>query len=84
MYEEAEAIDETTYKQLIGKLIYITHSRPDIAFSVNFLSKFTHKSSKYHYGVAKHILRYLVGTKDFAIFYKRRTKCAVQGNSDSD
>ncbi|GJU08199.1 retrovirus-related pol polyprotein from transposon TNT 1-94 [Tanacetum coccineum] len=54
-----EAADGTMYRSLIGRSIYLTHSRPDISFSVGLLSRFMHKPSKHHLGAAKRVLRYL-------------------------
>lgn len=69
MYEDADGVDETKSRRLIGKLLYVTHSRPNIAFLVNLLERFTHKPTRIHQGAAKHILRYLAGTIDFGILY---------------
>jgi hypothetical protein len=50
------------YSSLISGLIYVTHTRPDITFAVEILSRFMQEPLVVHYGVAKRILRYLVGT----------------------
>lgn len=49
------------YQRLVGKLIYLTISRPDIFFSIHVLSKFMHKPTVLHYQVALRVLRYLKG-----------------------
>ncbi|GJV49096.1 putative RNA-directed DNA polymerase [Tanacetum coccineum] len=49
----------TEYQKLIGKLIYLTHTRPDIAYSVHCLSQFMHKPLKSHLKIALKVLRYL-------------------------
>lgn len=71
LFDEAESIDATTYRTLIQKLIYMTQSRPDIAFSVNLLPRFMHQPTKVQFGAAKQILRYLAGTMDHGIYYTR-------------
>ncbi|GKA26081.1 retrovirus-related pol polyprotein from transposon TNT 1-94 [Tanacetum coccineum] len=79
-----EAADGTLYRSLIGRLIYLTHSRPDISFSVGLLSRFMHKPSKHHLRAAKRVLRYLAGTKDFGIWFQRTKDFKLKGYTDSD
>lgn len=78
------AADGNVFKSLIGRLIYLTHSRPDISFSVGVLSRFMHKPSKHHLGAAKRVLRYLAGTKDFGIWFQRTQDFKLKGYTDSD
>lgn len=54
--------DPTIYQRLLGKLIYLTISRPDIAFSVQLLSQFMWSLTSVHFQAAKKLLRYLAGT----------------------
>lgn len=60
LFEESQLADITAYRKLIGKLIYVTQSRPDIAFPINLLSRFMDHPTKNQFGAAKQILRYLV------------------------
>ncbi|OIT23111.1 putative mitochondrial protein, partial [Nicotiana attenuata] len=53
-----EKVDGSYFRSLVGGLIYLTHSRPDISFSVGVISRFMHKPLKHHLGAAKRILRY--------------------------
>lgn len=76
--------DAGTYRSLIGRLIYLTHSRPDISFSVGVLSRFMNSPTKYHMGAAKRILRYLGGTTSYGILYERGIVGKLEGYSDSD
>ena len=55
----SETVDATMYRQMIGSLMYLTNTRPDIFFAVNTLSQFLIDSRNVHLIVAKHILRYL-------------------------
>nr|GEV66681.1 retrovirus-related Pol polyprotein from transposon TNT 1-94 [Tanacetum cinerariifolium] len=48
--DDSGMADSTLYRSLVGRLIYVTHSRPDIAFSVGMVSRFMHKPSKHHFG----------------------------------
>lgn len=65
----AKKTDAKKYRSLIGRLIYLTHIRPDISFSVGMLSKFMNCPTKYHLGAAKRIWRYLAGTTGFGLWY---------------
>jgi hypothetical protein len=60
------------YKQILGSLIYaLSQSRPDIAFSVGFLSRYMVGYSKAHWEGAKRVLKYLGKTKDFWLRYEK-------------
>ena len=48
--------DAKVFRSLVGGLIYLTHTRPDIAFSVGIVSRFMHSPSKHHLRVARQIL----------------------------
>ena len=52
-------VDERLYKSLIGCLMYLTTTRPDIQFAVNLLSRFMHYASELHLKAAKRVLRYI-------------------------
>jgi len=52
-------VDSTLYRQLVGSLIYLTHSQPDISFAVSMVSRFMQKPHESHWLVAKRILRYI-------------------------
>nr|GEX43021.1 retrotransposon-related protein [Tanacetum cinerariifolium] len=64
-------MDETLYKSLVGSLMYITTTRPDIQFVVSYISRFVSKPTEVHFAAAKRVLRYLQGTLDYGIWYKR-------------
>ena len=71
------------YRQLVGSLLYLTHIRPDIAFAVGFVSRFSQDPRESHRKAAKRILRYLKGTVRFGIQYTAGTPKLV-GFTDSD
>jgi hypothetical protein len=57
----------TKYRQLVGILIYLTTTRPDISFVVGILSRFIQNPCEGHWSTAKRVLRYLKETQDFGL-----------------
>ncbi|KAL4580545.1 hypothetical protein LXL04_016743 [Taraxacum kok-saghyz] len=74
----------TDFQKLIGKLIYLTITRPDISYSVQVLSQFMHKPTKYHLNVALRLLRYLKGSPGKGIAIRKSDVLNLQGYSDGD
>ena len=60
-------IDATIYRQMIGSLMYLMNTRPDICFAVNTLSQYMVDPRQVHLVVAKHVLRYLKGMIDYGL-----------------
>eukprot|EP01018_Ginkgo_biloba_P037381 Gb_30022 [translate_table: standard] len=60
--DEGVKIVGTLYRRLVGSLIYLTTTRPDIAFAVGIVSRFMAEPKQSHWLAAKRILRYLQGT----------------------
>ena len=63
--DSSELVDVTQYIQIIGSLMYLTNTRPDICFVVNTLSQYLVQPRRVHLIAAKHVIRYLKGTIDF-------------------
>ena len=61
------------YRRLVGKLIYLTHTRPDISFAVGMVSQFMHQPQKEHMDAVMRILGYLKGNPGRGIFFKKGT-----------
>jgi hypothetical protein len=80
----SELIDATLYKQIIGSLMYLTNTRPDICFAVNTLSQFLVEPRRVHLVVAKHVMRYLKGTLDCGLSYNGDHDFRLSGYTDSD
>ncbi|KAK4390124.1 Retrovirus-related Pol polyprotein from transposon RE2 [Sesamum angolense] len=66
----ANRAPSSTYRNLIGNLLRLTATRPDIMFATSVLSRFMQGPSQIHFGAAKRILRYLQGTLDYRLVYK--------------
>ena len=65
----SELVDVTQYRQIIGSLMYLTNTRPDICFVVNTLSQYLVQPRRVHLIAAKHVMRYLKGTIYFSLYY---------------
>lgn len=74
----------TSYQQIIGELIYLTITRPDIAFAVHILSQFMQKPTNIHMQAAKRVLRYLKGTVEQGVLLASQTAAVLTAYSDSD
>jgi hypothetical protein len=77
-------VDSTLYHQLIGSLMYLVNTRPDICFVVNTLSQFMVEPRRVHWVAAKHVLRYLCGMVDYGLDYHRGDGVHLVGYTDSD
>ena len=54
-------VDATLYRQLVGKILYLTHTRPDLSFVVGLVARFMHQPHESHWKEAKIILIYIRG-----------------------
>jgi len=77
-------VDQTKFRQLIGSLLYLTTSRPDIMFSVCLCARFQAKPKESHYVAAKRILKYLKGTTKVGLWYPSEVSLNLVGYSNSD
>ena len=75
--EKAEICEsDIKYRNLIGALLYISSfTRPDISYSVNYLSKYQNSYNETHWKYALRILKYLYLPKDLMMNYKRNVNC---------
>ena len=80
----SELVDATMYHQMIGKLMYLMNTRPDICFTMNTLSQFLRDLKNVHLIVAKYILSYLKGTVDYGLKYEVNHKINLEGYVDLD
>ncbi|KAM1447548.1 hypothetical protein ACFXTO_006639 [Malus domestica] len=69
--EDGVRIDSTLYKQMVGSLMQLTATRPDLMFIVSLISKYMERPTEIHLQAAKRVLRYLKGTLNFGMFYKK-------------
>ncbi|XP_019238229.1 PREDICTED: uncharacterized protein LOC109218328 [Nicotiana attenuata] len=82
--EQGTPIDETRYRGMIGSLLYLTASRPDIMFSVCKCAKLQSAPKESHLTAVKRIIRYLIGTVSHGLWYPRSNLFKLEGFSDAD
>jgi hypothetical protein len=80
----SELVDATLYRQIIGSLMYLTNTRPDISFVVNTLSQYLVEPRRVHLVAAKHVMRYLKGTLDYGLCYTGDHDFRRYGYTDLD
>lgn len=85
-----DSVDQPMYAQIIGSLLHLMNfSRPDIAYAVGRLSRYTHSPGKDHWKEIAHLMRYLRGTINYGITYSGfpavlEGYCDANWISDSD
>uniref|UniRef100_A0AAV1TK68 Uncharacterized protein n=1 Tax=Peronospora matthiolae TaxID=2874970 RepID=A0AAV1TK68_9STRA len=76
---------DAPFREAVGALMHLTTAtRPDIAFSVGYVSRFMENPQEEHWVAVKRIFRYLQGTKMHGICYKPNAKIGFRGYSDAD
>ncbi|KAL0337523.1 UNVERIFIED_CONTAM: Retrovirus-related Pol polyprotein from transposon RE1 [Sesamum calycinum] len=71
------------YRRLVGRLLYLGFTRPDISFPVQQLSQFLQSPRTTHWDVALHILRYLRGSSSLGLFFSSRSSLQLSAFSDA-
>jgi hypothetical protein len=82
--ENGKSVDATSYRQMIGSLMYLLATRPDLTFSVCLIARYMERPTEIHLAAAKRVMRYLKGTIDLGILYRRNNDLTLKGWSDSN
>ncbi|UYV81706.1 hypothetical protein LAZ67_20002059 [Cordylochernes scorpioides] len=83
--EEKEGMEAIPFRELIGSLLYLANcTRPDLMFSVTRLTQFASNPGRRHWQAAKHVLRYLHGSINLSLVYRRTDSNDVCAYSDAD
>ncbi|XP_016747294.1 secreted RxLR effector protein 161-like [Gossypium hirsutum] len=75
---------EAEFRSLVGCLMYLTATRPDILNAVSILSRFMHCPNETHMRVAKRVIRYIKGTWSYGVKFLKHGELKLIGFSDSD
>ena len=79
-----KSVDQTKYRGLIGSLLYLTSSRPNIMFAVCLCARYQANPKESHFKAAKRILKYHKGTSSVGLWYPSHSPIHLIGYSDSD
>lgn len=82
--ESGDSVDKEKYQRLVGRLIYLCHTRPDISYAVGVVSRYMHDPRDGHLEAAQRILRYLKGTPGKGLWFKSNGHLNVDGYCDAD
>ena len=77
-------VDKEQYQRLVGKLIYLSHTRPDISFAVSVVSQFMQTPNEEHMKAVNRILRYLKSTPGKGLMFRKTDRKTVEAYTDSD
>ncbi|KAJ9542601.1 hypothetical protein OSB04_029107 [Centaurea solstitialis] len=81
---KGKPVDQKTYRAIIGSLLYLTASRPDIMFATCFCARFQANPKESHMMAVKRILRYLKGTPNRGLWYPKESGFELVAFSDAD
>lgn len=76
--------DPSIYRCLVGKLNFLTHTRPDLSYTVQHLSPYLQNPRIPHYEALTHVLKYVASTSGQGILLKGGEQLVLQAYSDSD
>ncbi|KAL4010313.1 hypothetical protein IC575_030164 [Cucumis melo] len=76
-------VDKEQYQRLVGKLIYLSHTRPDISFAVSVVSQFMQAPYEKHMEVVNRILRYLKNTPCKGLMFRKTNRKTIEAYTDS-
>jgi hypothetical protein len=82
--ETGEPMDRERYQRLVDRLIYLSHTRPDISFAVSIVSRYMHDLRKCHMDAVYQILRYLKNAPGKGLIFKKNGYLNIEGYCDSD
>ena len=78
-------VDKGKYQRLVGKLMYLAHTRPDLAYALSVVSQYMHNPREQHMNVVMRILRYLKSSPRKGILFTKNTDCqSIEAYTDAD
>ena len=77
-------MDKGRFQKLVGKLIYLSHTRPDITYVVSIVSQFMHNPSEDHMDAIIRILRYLKSSPGKGLLFSKNGHLRINGYTNAD
>ncbi|GJZ72847.1 hypothetical protein Tco_0636993, partial [Tanacetum coccineum] len=77
-------VNATLYRSMIGSLMYLTSSRPDLIYAVCLCARYQAKPTEKHLNAVKRIFRYLKGTINMGLWYSKDTGMSLTAYADAD
>ncbi|KAJ7951046.1 Retrovirus-related Pol polyprotein from transposon TNT 1-94 [Quillaja saponaria] len=81
---DGEYVDRERYQRLVGRLIYLSHTRPDIAYAVSVVSQFMHDPRSDHLDAVHRILRYLKSAPGKGLLFENNRSLKLEAYTDAD
>jgi hypothetical protein len=82
--ESGNPMNKERYQRLVGRLIYLCHTRPDISYAVSVVSRYMHDARSGHLDVVYRILRYLKSSRGKGLMFRSHGHLNVNGYCDAD
>ncbi|RVW43692.1 Retrovirus-related Pol polyprotein from transposon RE1 [Vitis vinifera] len=82
--KESTPVDTGRYQLLVGKLIYLSHSRSDIAFAVSVVSQYMHAPCEEHVKTVYRILNYLKGSLGKGLYFRKNETRSIEGFTNAN
>nr|GEU90783.1 retrovirus-related Pol polyprotein from transposon TNT 1-94 [Tanacetum cinerariifolium] len=82
--KEGKAVDPSYYHGMIGTLLYLTASRPDLQFAICMCARYQARPTEKHVHAVKRIFRYLCGTVNWGLWYPKDSSVALTAFTDAD
>ena len=83
-FGNSSLVDFTLYRNLVGSLLYLTNTRPDLYYVVSVVARHMNQKHDIHWKASKIILQYVQGTKNFEVHYLTSSSLQLAGFSYSD
>nr|GEZ59948.1 uncharacterized mitochondrial protein AtMg00810-like [Tanacetum cinerariifolium] len=81
---QGKPIDATLYRGMIGSLLYLTSSRPDLTYVVYLCARYQAKPTENHLNAVKLVFQYLKGTINMGLRYSKDTGMSLTAYADAD
>ena len=79
-----KSVDPSLYRSMIGSLLYLIASRPDISYSIGVCARYQANPKESHMTTLKRIIKYVKTTAEFSVWYNKDTSDVLARNSDAD